>query len=295
VEILDDQHHRATTAHLLAESRKDLSRCSACDTTREDRPGCLRDVEEGCERSRCVEGVAAAPPGEDVVLLAEYAHERRLSDSRLSRDESDAAPSGCADRRRRIVKRLQLGRALEQLRHAAKFDARGALLRIGPHCTDGGLSRSPAPVDEDRMRPLLTGLVLVVAAATSAANATPGAVPNPCKLVTATDVKAVLGTPVARGKLQSLGLYQSCTYTTKSLVTVTVQTRTLSKADFVKSAKANPPPVKAVAGVGAPAYYAGGATLLVWRRGNEATFSIFGGGPGLAREVKLAKRVVKRL
>ena len=147
------------------------------------------------------------------------------------------------------------------------------------------------------MRPLLAALVLAALTAGSAAAA--GAVattaPNPCRLVTATDVKAVLGTSVGRGKLQSLGLYRSCTYTTKSFVTVTVQTRPLSKADFVRSAKANPPPVKAVGGLGAPAYYAAGATLLVWRRGNEATISVFGGGPGLAREVALAKRALRRL
>jgi hypothetical protein len=162
--------------------------------------------------------------------------------------------------------------------------------------TDLGLSTSQASVDDARtMRPLLAGLVLAALAAVSAAGAAPATAPNPCKLVTATDVKAVLGTAVGRGKLQSLGLYQSCTYRTKRFVTVTVQTRTLSKTDFVRSAKANPPPVKAIAGVGAPTYYAGGATLLVWRGGNEATFSVFGGGSGLAREVKLAKRVVRRL
>jgi hypothetical protein len=126
--------------------------------------------------------------------------------------------------------------------------------------------------------------------------AAPEAAPNPCKLVRAADVKAVLGAAVGRGKLQSLGLYESCTYTTKSLVTVTVQTRTLAKADFVKSAKANPPPVKTVSGLGAPAYFAGGVTLLVWRHGNEATFSVFGSGQGspLAREVKLATRALHR-
>lgn len=145
------------------------------------------------------------------------------------------------------------------------------------------------------MRPVLAGLVLAALTAVSAAGAAPAATPNPCKLVTAADVKAVLGTPVGRGKLQPLGLYQSCTYTTKKFVTVTIQTRALSKVDFVKSAKANPPPVKAVAGVGAPAYYAGGATLLVWRHGNEATVSIFAAGPALAREVELAKRALHRL
>jgi hypothetical protein len=63
----------------------------------------------------------------------------------------------------------------------------------------------------------------------------------------------------------------------------------------VKSAKANPPPVKAIAGIGAPAYFAGGFTLLVWRGGNEATFTVFGTGPPLTREVALAKRVLHRL
>lgn len=119
--------------------------------------------------------------------------------------------------------------------------------------------------------------------------------PSPCRLVTQADVKAVLGTAVARGKLQTLGLYRSCTYRTKSFATVTVQTRAISKPDFVRSAKANPPPVKAVSGLRAPAYFAGSATLLVWRAGNEATFSVFGSGPALVREVELAKRALPRL
>jgi hypothetical protein len=146
------------------------------------------------------------------------------------------------------------------------------------------------------MRTVGIALVLATfAAVVSASSAKPLAAPNPCKLVTATDVKAALGTAVGRGKLQSLGLYQSCTYSPKSFVTVTVQTRQLSKTDFVKSAKMNPPPVKPVAGVGAPAYYAGGTTLLVWRHGSEATFSIFGAGPALAREIMLARRALPRM
>jgi hypothetical protein len=150
------------------------------------------------------------------------------------------------------------------------------------------------------MRSFVLGFLAVTLTVAAISKIPPGsaasdAVPNPCRLVTAADVKAVLGQSVGRGKLQTLGLYQSCTYTTKSFVTVTVQTRTLAKAEFVKSAKANPPPVKAVSGLGAPAYFAGGATLLVWRHGDEATFSVFGAGPALAREVKLAKRAVPRL
>jgi len=110
------------------------------------------------------------------------------------------------------------------------------------------------------------------------------------------DAHAVLEATVKPGKLQSLGLFLSCTYTTAKFVTLTVQTRSMSRADFVKSAKANPGPVKPVGGIGAVAYSAGGGvTLLVWRRGSEATFSIYGAGPALAREITLAKRVVPRL
>lgn len=144
---------------------------------------------------------------------------------------------------------------------------------------------------------LLVPVLALAATAASAAGAARLAAPNPCRLVTAADVKAVLGTAVGRGKLQTLGLYESCTYTAKSILSVTVQTRPLTKADFVKSAKANPPPVKMVSGLRAPAYFAGGATLLVWRRGNEATVSLFGSGLGspLARELELAKRALARM
>ena len=142
---------------------------------------------------------------------------------------------------------------------------------------------------------LVLTLCLVVVTASGPALGTGKAAPNPCKLVARADAAAVLGAGVGPGKLQRLGLFESCTYSRTS-VFLTVQTRSISKQDFVKSAKANPGPVKPVSGVGALAYSAGGGTtLLVWRNGSEATFSIFGGGPGLPREIKLAKRVVKRL
>ena len=168
--------------------------------------------------------------------------------------------------------------------------------RLGPR----GLSLRRAAADTATMRSFVLGLVavsLTVAAISVVPNGAtaPLGAPNPCRLVTATDVKAVLGAAVGRGKLQTLGLYRSCTYRTKSFATVTVQTRAISKADFVRSAKANPPPVKVVGGLGRPAYFAGGVTLLVWRAGSEATFSIFGSGPALTREVELAKRALPRL
>ncbi|HKB94012.1 MAG TPA: hypothetical protein VKC62_07255 [Gaiellaceae bacterium] len=118
---------------------------------------------------------------------------------------------------------------------------------------------------------------------------------SPCKLVTAPDAAAVLGGPVGKPKAQALGLYKSCTYT-RGGATVTVQTRPLAKADFVKSAKANPKPVVAVPGLGAPAYFAGGFVLLAWRHGTEATFTVFGAaGKPLVAEKALAKRALARL
>ena len=134
----------------------------------------------------------------------------------------------------------------------------------------------------------MLGLILLVAAATAHSGAVPA-----CKLVAPADAKTVLG-GAAAPEAQTLGLYSSCTYR-RGGITLTVQTRALSKADFVKSAKANPKPVVAVTGLGTPAYSAAGSVLLVWRNGVEANFLIFGGGKGLADEKALAKRVVKRL
>jgi hypothetical protein len=134
----------------------------------------------------------------------------------------------------------------------------------------------------------MLGPILLVAAAIAHAGAVPA-----CKLVAPADAKTVLG-GAAAPKAQTLGLYSSCTYR-RAGITLTVQTRAISKADFVKSAKANPAPVVAVPGIGAAAYSAAGSVLLVWRNGTEATFLLFGGGKGLADEKALAKRVVSRL
>jgi hypothetical protein len=120
--------------------------------------------------------------------------------------------------------------------------------------------------------------------------------PNPCKLVTAADAKTALGSAVGKPKLLPAGLYQSCMYSTASSKRLVVLVRRLSKPDFTKSAKANPGPVVAVPGIGSSAYsVAGGASLLVWKNGTEATFSIFGAGAPLRAEERLAKRVVAKL
>jgi hypothetical protein len=118
---------------------------------------------------------------------------------------------------------------------------------------------------------------------------------GPCALVTPADVKAVLATQPPAAKAQTLGLYQSCTYRAGGK-TVTVQTRQIDRATFVKSAKANPGPVKAVAIPGATAYSAaGGFTLLVWKHGTAVTVLVLGATPPLTAEKALALRALAKL
>ncbi len=117
---------------------------------------------------------------------------------------------------------------------------------------------------------------------------------SPCALVTPVDVKAVVGAKPAPAKAQALGLYESCTYSAGGK-TVTVQTRQIDKGTFVKSAKANPGPVKPVAIAGATAYSAaGGFTLLVWKHGTAVTVLVLGVSPPLAAEKQLALRALAR-
>jgi hypothetical protein len=119
---------------------------------------------------------------------------------------------------------------------------------------------------------------------------------SPCALVTAIDAKRALGAAVGKPKAQTLGLFQSCTYATPTGKVVTVQTRRIDRATFVKSAKANPAPVKPVAGLGGIAFSAaGGSTLLVWKHGTAVTLLILGTPSPLASEKQLAKKALARL
>src|SRR5262249_46297465 len=153
---------------------------------------------------------------------------------------------------RRAVRGGVGGRVPPHAGRGSRAGSRGGMTRH----TERGMSEPTNRADDGRtMRSVLAGLVVASVGALVAAPAGGSgfAVPNPCKLVTAADVRATVGATVSRGKLQSLGLYRSCTYTTTSSAFVTVQTRALSKADFVKSAKMNPGPVKAIGGLVAPA------------------------------------------
>lgn len=145
------------------------------------------------------------------------------------------------------------------------------------------------------MRYLALALVVALLAAAPAA-AAPVA---PCSLVSKAEAAAALGASVlsVKQKSETVGLFQSCMYKHGFPSFVQIQTRTISKADFTRSAKTNMRPVTAVSGLGAGtvAYSAAYVVLLVWRNGTEATFLINAPGKSIADTEKLAKRVISRL
>ena len=118
---------------------------------------------------------------------------------------------------------------------------------------------------------------------------------NPCVLVTSSDAAKVIGGKPATAKVQTLGLYKSCTYK-NGRKTITVLFRKMTKADFEKSAKKNPPPVFPIPGVGDEAFSAGGgAALLVWQKGSELTFTFTGVNPFVQTQKDVAGAALKRL
>lgn len=138
--------------------------------------------------------------------------------------------------------------------------------------------------------------VLVAAAAVVGVHAVAaGAAPKPCRLVTAADATRALGGAVRPGKAQQLGLYASCLYRSrKGFTTLTVQSRAIGRADFVRSAKANPGPLERVAGVGTEAFSASGV-LLAWKRGTEIIVLAFGVGDAPAAEKRAALAALARV
>jgi len=98
-------------------------------------------------------------------------------------------------------------------------------------------------------------------------------------------------------KAETIGLFQSCMYKHGRTSFLQIDTRTISKTDFVRSAKTNMRPVTAVSGLGAGtiAYSAAYVVLLVWRNGTEATFLFNAPGKTIADTERLAKRVISRL
>jgi len=143
-------------------------------------------------------------------------------------------------------------------------------------------------------RPVIRALVVVALLAAVAASSA-SAAKSPCALVTAADASKALGAKVGKPKLQNLGVFVSCFYSA-GLKSVTVQSRAISRSDFDKSAKANPGPVKHLAGIGSDAYsVGGGSTLLVWKNGTAVTLLAIGTPNALTTEKALAAKVAARL
>ncbi|HSX21641.1 MAG TPA: hypothetical protein VLE97_02570 [Gaiellaceae bacterium] len=144
------------------------------------------------------------------------------------------------------------------------------------------------------MRYVVLALVVGLVAAAPAA----AAPVSPCKLVTKTEAATALGASVlsVKQKAETIGLFQSCMYKHGLTSFLQIETRSISKADFVRSAKSNMRPVSAVSlGGGALAYTAAYVVLLVWHNGTEATFLLNVPGKSVADTEKLAKKVLSRL
>ena len=139
----------------------------------------------------------------------------------------------------------------------------------------------------------IVSVVALVAAAAAAA-----APVAPCRLVTKAEAATTLGASLlsVKQKAETIGLFQSCMYKAGRTSFLQIETRTISKADFVRSAKSNMRPVTAVSlGGGSLAYSAAYVVLLVWQNGNEATFLLNAPGKSIADTEKLAKKILSRL
>jgi hypothetical protein len=137
-------------------------------------------------------------------------------------------------------------------------------------------------------------LVVAVAVLVFAPAASAGST-NPCVLITSDDAGKALGGKAGKGKAATLGLYKSCTYTS-GRKTLTVLFRKMTRADFEKSAKKNPPPVFPIPGIGDAAFSAGGgSSLLVWQKGSELVFTFIGFNPFVQTQKDVAKAALKRL
>jgi hypothetical protein len=162
-------------------------------------------------------------------------------------------------------------------------------------CKSTSTTASPAAPGTTAAAPATATASASVAAsaAPSAAPATTAAAtgaPDPCKLITATDVKSALGRSGGTPQSFAVGLYRQCLYPAGPVIEV----RNIDKATFDQSAVKNPGPVTPLSGVGQGAYTAKG-DLLVWQNGTEIVIAFPNGGGSLAIEKQLALAAIGRL
>jgi hypothetical protein len=138
-------------------------------------------------------------------------------------------------------------------------------------------------------------IVLVIAVAIVGAASASAAVKSPCKLITAADATKALGVSAGAGTTEKIGLYQSCIYMAGAKGVIVLE-RQFSRANFDKSAKANPGPVVHLNGIGSDAYSVkGGSAVLLWKNGTEVTVAVSGLGKPLNANETLARAAATRL
>jgi hypothetical protein len=132
--------------------------------------------------------------------------------------------------------------------------------------------------------------------------ATGGSVKDPCVLVTASDVAAVLNVSIQPSTSSFTGVEQACPYDSPEdsagdATVVTVTDRLIDKAGFEASIKQNTGAVSPLAGVCQDAYKSG-SVVLAWKNGTEVDSRIFGmpaGGDAVAAGTKLVTDACAKL
>jgi hypothetical protein len=143
----------------------------------------------------------------------------------------------------------------------------------------------------------------VVSSGGSADNAgAGGSVKDPCVLVTASDVSAVLKASIQPSTSSFTGVFQACPYASPEdsaggSTSVTVTDRLIDKAGFEASIKQNTGAVSPLAGVCQDAYKSG-SVVLAWKNGTEVDSRIFGmpaGGDAVAAGTTLVTDACAKL
>ena len=150
---------------------------------------------------------------------------------------------------------------------------------------------------------VIIAVAMLAAGLDSSASAKQAAALDPCKLVTAADAKAVLGTVVLPCKRVDSTEFRNGEYwaAPQGNDHVIVQSKRISKAGFQTVEKdalrfGTSATVSGL-GPGVSAYHTAGI-LVVWRNGNEAIFLVVRPGTPaqvLNRAITLAKRALPRM
>jgi hypothetical protein len=136
----------------------------------------------------------------------------------------------------------------------------------------------------------------------SGAAASGGSVKDPCVLVTASDVGAVLNASIQPSTSEFTGVSQACPYTSPedsagAATVVNITDRLIDKAGFEASIKQNTGAVSPLPDVCQDAYVSG-SKVLAWKDGTEVDSVIIGmpaGGDAVAAGTKLVTDACAKL